>query len=93
MKVTLNDVERLDHAEDEVTIIEGYFSEMNYFDEEDYIFLQHLNDYEDVYDYLVMNEETLIALDADGGIVFVMSLRDWYRQIMKMLDEDRKERN
>lgn len=85
MKFTLENVERLDHAYDESIIFNGYFDEELEPGEvetiQNYTQLSGLY----IWDYLVMNEQFVIALDEDGMVLFVQDINEWHDQMLEIL--------
>ena len=88
MKFTLENVERLDHACDESIIFNGYFDEPLEPGEvetiQNYTRLSGLY----IWDYLVMNEKFIIALDENGMVLFVQDINEWHEQMLEILKEN-----
>ena len=85
MKFTLENVERLDHAYDESIIFDGYFDEP--LEPGDVETIRNYTQLSGLYiwDYLVMNEQFVIALDEDGMVLFVQDINEWHDQMLEIL--------
>ena len=90
-KFSMN-IERIDHAYSEWCIIDGYFHEdCKNFDDQDAWILENEQLFKNVFDYIVIEEKCVVALDCDGHIQFVKPIDEWYEDVLHLLKKFREE--